>query len=71
MQYLTALCGGNERDLVVGGELANGPVGLRDYGLVDGYCDTFARRKQLGYELPHRVMDGDLLCLTVKDDFHS
>lgn len=62
---LAALRGGNERDLVVGGELACGPVGFRDYRLVNGYGDAFAGRKQLGYELPYRVSDGYLLCLTV------
>lgn len=71
MGRLAALGGGNEGDLVVGGEPAIGPVGLRDYGLVDSNCDAFARRKQLGYELPYRVIGGDLRCLTVKDDFHS
>lgn len=65
MQRLAALRSGNECDLVVGGELARGPVGFRDYRLVDGHGDAFAGRKQLGYELPNRVIDGDLLCLTV------
>ncbi len=62
---LAALCGGNERNLVVGGELARRPIGFRDYRLIDGYGDTFAGGKQLGYELPYRVSDGYLLCLTI------
>src|SRR5690242_11534845 len=45
---LAALRGGNERDLVVRGKLACGPLGFRDYRLVDGYGDAFAGRKQLG-----------------------
>ena len=69
---LAALRGGNERDLVVGGELACGPVGFRDYRLINGYGDALAGRgKQLGYELPYRVSGCDLRCLTVQDDFHS
>lgn len=69
---LAALCGGNERDLVVGGEPAGGPVGFRDYRLINGDGNAFAGGgKKLGYELPYRVSGGDLLCLSVQDDFHS
>lgn len=68
---LAALRSGNERDLVVGGKLARGPVGFRDYRLINGDGDAFAGRKHLGYELSNRLSGSDLLSLSVQDDFHS